>query len=139
MFDNDSAGEKATLKAAKLLLEQGIDSKIVALKNFKDPDDFLLNNKSDELEKLITLAPNSEDFLLEHHYLEYKQASINKKFEILNELTNIKWRKNSETRQVIWLNKITEVFKIDKNALIKNLRNMPSVSSKPSLKDVINR
>lgn len=40
MFDNDEAGRKASIQAAKLLLSQGITVKYVKYENSKDPDEF---------------------------------------------------------------------------------------------------
>ncbi|MCX7738059.1 MAG: DNA primase [Hydrogenothermaceae bacterium] len=40
MFDNDDAGKKATIQAAKALLSEGIDVRYVIYDDSKDPDEF---------------------------------------------------------------------------------------------------
>lgn len=55
-FDSDSAGIKAAMRAVPMLVEAGINVKILDLSPYKDPDELLKNSGSDELEKRIAQA-----------------------------------------------------------------------------------
>lgn len=55
-FDSDSAGIKAAMRAVPMLVEAGINVKILDLSPYKDPDELLKNSGSDELEKRISQA-----------------------------------------------------------------------------------
>lgn len=58
-FDSDFAGINATKKTIKILRDIGISVKILDLKPYKDPDEFIKNKGKDEFEKRIENAQNS--------------------------------------------------------------------------------
>lgn len=47
-FDNDNAGKKASLRAIDLLKSYGFNVKLVLLKDFKDPDEFVFKKSKEE-------------------------------------------------------------------------------------------
>ncbi len=67
-FDSDGAGVKAALRAIPLLKEAGITAKIVKMKPYKDPDEFIKAKGADAYQKCIDRAQNS--FLFEIEVLE---------------------------------------------------------------------
>lgn len=67
-FDSDGAGIKAALRAIPLLKEAGISAKIVKMKPYKDPDEFIKAKGADSYQKRIDEAQNS--FLFEAEVLE---------------------------------------------------------------------
>jgi DNA primase len=67
-FDSDGAGVKAALRAIPLLKEAGITAKIVKMKPYKDPDEFIKAKGADAYQKCIDHAQNS--FLFEIEVLE---------------------------------------------------------------------
>ncbi len=67
-FDSDGAGIKAALRAIPLLKEAGISAKIVKMKPYKDPDEFIKAEGADNYQKRIDEAQNS--FLFEAEVLE---------------------------------------------------------------------
>lgn len=68
MFDSDGAGIKAALRAIPILKEAGITAKIVSMKPYKDPDEFIRNLGAEEYQKRIDNAQNS--FLFEIQVME---------------------------------------------------------------------
>lgn len=67
-FDSDTAGIKAALRAIPILKEAGITTKIVNMKPYKDPDEFIKARGAEEFERCIKEAQNS--FLFEVEVLE---------------------------------------------------------------------
>ncbi len=67
-FDSDSAGIKAALRAIPLLKEAGISVKVVKMKPYKDPDEFIKAQGADNYQKRIDEAQNS--FLFETEVIE---------------------------------------------------------------------
>ena len=67
-FDSDGAGIKAALRAIPLLKEAGISAKIVKMKPYKDPDEFIKAEGADSYQKRIDEAQNS--FLFETEVIE---------------------------------------------------------------------
>jgi len=61
-YDSDGAGTKAALRAIPILKGAGISVKILDMKPYKDPDEFIKNLGSDEYRKRIENAKTSFDF-----------------------------------------------------------------------------
>lgn len=62
-YDSDEAGIKAALRAIPILKEAGISARVLNMKPYKDPDEFMKNLGPEEFEKRIEKARNS--FLFE--------------------------------------------------------------------------
>ncbi len=62
-YDSDGAGVKAALRAIPILREVGISTRVLNLKPYKDPDEFIRNRGADEFRERIEKAQNS--FLFE--------------------------------------------------------------------------
>lgn len=62
-YDSDGAGVKAALRAIPILKNAGISTKVLNMRPYKDPDEFMKNLGPDEFRKRIENARNS--FLFE--------------------------------------------------------------------------
>ena len=67
-YDSDQAGTNAALRAIPILKEAGLSAKVVNMKPYKDPDEFIKALGEEEFEKRIKQATNS--FLFEIEVLE---------------------------------------------------------------------
>ena len=67
-YDSDGAGIKAALRAIGILRETGITAKVLDLKPYKDPDEFIKNQGNEAFEERIKNAKNS--FFFEIDVLE---------------------------------------------------------------------
>ena len=67
-FDSDGAGIKAALRAIPILKEAGIRAKVVNMKPYKDPDEFIKALGADAYQQRILEAENS--FMFEIRILE---------------------------------------------------------------------
>ena len=69
-FDSDGAGIKAALRAIPILKEVGLTAKVINMKPYKDPDEFIKALGAEEYQKRIDEAENS--FMFEIRILEQK-------------------------------------------------------------------
>ncbi len=67
-FDSDGAGTKAALRAIPILKEVGLTAKVINMKPYKDPDEFIKALGKEEYQKRIDEAENS--FLFEIRIME---------------------------------------------------------------------
>lgn len=67
-FDSDGAGVNAALRTIPILKEKGLTAKVINLKPYKDPDEFIKALGAEEYQKRIDEAENS--FLFEIRMLE---------------------------------------------------------------------
>ncbi|MCQ2082267.1 MAG: DNA primase [Lachnospiraceae bacterium] len=63
-YDSDGAGTNAALRAIKILKEVGLTGKVLNLKPYKDPDEFIKNLGTEAFEERIKNAENSFFFEL---------------------------------------------------------------------------
>lgn len=85
-YDSDGAGIRAALRAIPLLKEAGISTKVLNMKPYKDPDEFIKNLGADEFRKRIRQARNS--FLFEIDVLKenYSMQDPEQKTEFQNQV-----------------------------------------------------
>ncbi|MDO4633040.1 MAG: DNA primase [Eubacteriales bacterium] len=67
-YDSDDAGIKAALRAIPLLKEAGINTRVLSMQPYKDPDEFIKALGAEEFQKRIDAAQNS--FLFETDLLQ---------------------------------------------------------------------
>lgn len=63
LFDDDTAGRKATLKAIKIILECGLLPEVITLPNNKDPDEYIHEFGVDNFLRLINNRMSLADYL----------------------------------------------------------------------------
>ena len=85
-YDSDGAGVKAALRAIPILKEVGITTKVINMKPYKDPDEFIKALGAEEYQKRIDGAENS--FLFEIRILQqqYDMGDPESKTAFYNEV-----------------------------------------------------
>ena len=61
-YDSDGAGQKAALRAIPILKNAGLTVRVLDMKPYKDPDEFILNLGAEEYRKRIESSVNGFDF-----------------------------------------------------------------------------
>ena len=59
LYDSDEAGVRAALRAIPILREAGVNSRVVNLRPYKDPDEFIKNRGAEALEERLEQASDS--------------------------------------------------------------------------------
>lgn len=59
LYDSDEAGIRAALRAIPILKEAGVNSRVVSLEPYKDPDEFIKNMGAEAFEERLTNACDS--------------------------------------------------------------------------------
>lgn len=85
-YDSDGAGVQAALRAIPILKEAGISTRVLNLKPYKDPDEFMKNLGAEAFRERIDQAQNS--FLFEVDVLKgsYKLEDPEQKTKFYNEV-----------------------------------------------------
>lgn len=71
-YDSDEAGTKAALRGIEILKDAGMVGKVLSLRPYKDPDEFIKNLGVEEFEKRIENAENSFFFEIRIMSQKYK-------------------------------------------------------------------
>ena len=72
LYDSDGAGIRAALRAIPILREAGVTSRVVSLKPWKDPDEFIKNEGAEAFEERLNQAMDS--FMFRVHIAEQEFA-----------------------------------------------------------------
>lgn len=84
-YDSDRAGTKAALRAIPILKEAGLSAKVLNLKPYKDPDEFIKNMGAEAFEKRILEAQNSFLFEIDVLHRQYDMKDPEQKTAFYNE------------------------------------------------------
>ena len=89
LFDSDEAGEKAILRALPFLAENGITTKVLRLKDAKDPDDFIKERGAAAFYTAIQGAESAVAFRLNYEKSKHQLDNAEKKIAFVNAAANI--------------------------------------------------
>lgn len=70
-YDGDEAGQKATLRALDILSAEGLETRVLAIPDGMDPDEYLKKYKKDGFIKLISAAKPAMDYKIHRLRMKY--------------------------------------------------------------------
>lgn len=85
-YDSDGAGVKAALRAIPIMKEAGLTTKIINMRPYKDPDEFIKALGAEEYQKRIDSAMNSFFFEIEVLEKEFVMEDPEQKTKFFNEM-----------------------------------------------------
>ena len=120
-FDGDDAGINATLKNGELLLQDGVEVKIVSLPHDDDPDTYIVNNGKESFLNLIDNAINYSEFKLSKLKDNVNFNSIEEKSNYINNVLKEIAKFDDKVRIEIMLKDIAKEYDLSYNTLEKQL------------------
>lgn len=85
-YDSDGAGVKAALRAIPMLKEAGISVKVIDMRPYKDPDEFMKGLSPEEFKKRIQQAKTSFFYEIDHIQQDYDMNDPEAKTKFMNEV-----------------------------------------------------
>lgn len=120
-FDSDIAGKKATKRALDILNDVGIKVKVLNLKDFKDPDEYIQKNGVDRFQGLI----NSAISMLDYKVLCIKESldleGTDGQIEFLNKIALLLSSLDNEIERELYAKKFIKDYKISENSLFNQI------------------
>lgn len=83
-FDPDTAGANATKRSLEILLSEGFKTKVLALPDNLDPDEFIRERGAVEYKRLLKGSQSFIDYVVEEAVVAYDQSSPTGKVETIN-------------------------------------------------------
>lgn len=122
-YDGDFAGQKAAIRGLEILRDEGLDVKVVALPDGKDPDDVIKSYGREGYEKLLKDAMPLPDFKLNilKNSFDVKTADGKRKF-VGNALKVIKECESATEREDL-LKTVRDISGITIESLKRDLEN----------------
>jgi DNA primase len=123
-YDSDGAGVKAALRAIPILKEVGIITKVINMRPYKDPDEFIKALGAEEYQKRIDAAENS--FLFEIRILkeQYDMGDPESKTAFYNEIAKRLLAFPEELERTNYMEAVAEAQQINYESLRKLVNNL---------------
>ena len=121
LYDGDAAGIKASFRGIDLILEEGMNVKVVLFPDGEDPDSFAKKSSTTELE--VYIQKNTQDFISFKAGIllgESNNDPLKKSDLIRDVIHSVSLIPNSITRSV-YVQQISELFNIDEATVSNEL------------------
>ncbi len=135
MLDNDDAGYIATNNIGKMLVDENIEVKVVRLTDYKDPDEYILNNGIDKFKDLIKNSINYIDYRINTLKEDLNLNNTNELISYVKDVLKLLENSDSLTKEIT-LKKISDEYNIDYDILKKEL-NKEVKEDKKELKEEV--
>ena len=112
-YDGDEAGKKAADRAIKLLSEAGVDSRILVMRDAKDPDEFIKKFGREAFRRLINESRSRFDYIIETTVSKYNLENADDKIKAASELCREIASVYSKVERDIYISKTAEALKLD--------------------------
>ena len=119
LYDSDGAGVNAALRAIPILKEAGLPAKVVRLKPYKDPDEFIKALGKEEFQKRLDEAINSFYFEVEVLEQNFDLNDPEAKTRFYNELAKKFLVFTEKLERSNYIEAVAEKYRIPKNDLEK--------------------
>lgn len=112
-YDADEAGQKAAMRAIKLLSEVGVDVTILKVPDAKDPDEYIKKFGADKFRGLLTESKTKFDYNLENILSKHDINLPQEKIKALHEAEKLISETYSSAEREIYIKIVSKIFDID--------------------------
>lgn len=140
-FDSDEAGIKAALRAIPYLKDAGLKVKVLSMKPYKDPDEFIKELGRDAFEERIKNATNYFLFQVEIERRNYRLDDPQEKTAFYNKVAEMLLDFEDEIERDNYIESVCGVFGIPKdgmNSLVKK-KGLAFVGKEKSVSEDVSR
>lgn len=110
-FDNDEAGQRATIRSLEQLFNTGINTWVVINNAKKDPDEVIRSRGSGFIKKMINEQVSGFDYFVRYHTEGTNSMKIENKATVYNKMKGIFKNINDESRRNFFIKELDQWFK----------------------------
>lgn len=118
-YDSDGAGTRAALRAVGILKEAGLTGRVISLKPYKDPDEFIKNLGAEAFQEKIDEAENSFLFQIRQLESDYDLSDPAGKTGFHNEIAKKLCTFEEEVERENYIEAVAEKYHIGHDSLRK--------------------
>ncbi len=130
LYDGDAAGIKASLRGLDMILEAGLNVKVVLFPDGHDPDSFVRKFGTNGFKKHI--EDNKKDFILYKTDILLKDVGNDpiKKADVIREIVESIAKIPDSIKASVFIKECSYLLKIDERALLSELNKMRTAKAK---------
>lgn len=139
LYDGDAAGIKASLRGLDMILEEGLNVKVVLFPDGHDPDSYVRNFGTAGFKKHI--EDNKKDFILYKTDILLKEAGTDpiKKADVIREIVESVAKIPDSIKASVFIKECSYLLQIDERALLSELNKMRLAKAKKDSQQMISR
>jgi len=139
LYDGDAAGIKASLRGLDMILEEGLNVKVVLFPDGHDPDSYVRNVGTNAFKKHI--EDNKKDFILYKTTLLLKEAGNDpiKKSEVIRDIVESIAKIPDSIKASVFIKECSHLLQIDERSLLSELNKMRQAKAKKDGQQQISR
>jgi DNA primase len=129
LYDGDAAGIRASFRGIDMILEQGLNVKVVLFPEGEDPDSFAKKSTTTELDEYI--EENSKDFIVFKSDVLKESAGNDpiKKAELINDIVGSIAVIEDAIKRQVYCRECASIFDIDEQTIIQAVNKIRSKKS----------
>ena len=116
-YDADEAGQKAAMRAVKMLTDVGLDVSILKVPGAKDPDEYIKKFGSDKFRQVLNASKSKFDYNLENILSKYDINLPQDKVKALHECEKLISETYSSAERDIYIQNISKLFGVDAKSI----------------------
>ena len=116
-YDSDTAGTKAAMRAIEIMRQAGVTGRVINMKPYKDPDEFIKNTGAEEFEKRMENAEDSLLFQVHTTEKNYNTADYAEKTRFHHEIAAFLAQMEDPLERDNYLDAVSREYGIDKGHL----------------------
>ena len=124
VYDGDKAGEAAALRGLEILLEGGMQVKLVSLPKGEDPDDFLNKRGNEAFAALLKNAKDFFDYKLETLLVRYPRRDALGLSKISREMFETLLKVKNAVMLAEYFARLSRALRVDENSLRTEFSNL---------------
>jgi DNA primase len=130
LYDGDAAGIKASLRGLDMILEEGLNVKVVLFPDGHDPDSYVQKFGTSVFKKHID--DNKKDFILFKTSILLKEAGNDpiRKSEVIREIVESIAKIPDSIKASVFIKECSYILQIDERALLTELNKMRQAKAK---------
>lgn len=118
-YDSDGAGQKAALRAIPILKGAGLRTKVINMKPYKDPDEFIKNLGAEEFQKRIDCAINSFMYEIDTIEASHDMKDPESKTDFINQTALKLSEFTEELERNTYIQAVSDKYMLDYGSLRK--------------------
>ena len=116
-YDSDEAGQKAAMRAVKLLSEAGLDVVILKIPGAKDPDEYIKNLGADKFRQVLNESKGRFEYSMDNILAKYNITVSAERVKALNELEKIISEIYSAAERDIHIQTVSKTLGVDSKSI----------------------
>ena len=138
-YDSDEAGQKAAMRAVKLLSEVGLDVTILKVNGAKDPDEYIKKYGADKFRQLLSQSKSKFDYNLDSILAKYDINLQADKVKALAESEKLISETYSSAERDLYIQTVSKLFGVEAKSVKNDVDKMISKAERQWKKDESSR